>query len=88
MPPGVYRASPYWRFVGILTHLVLRLGSDASPMAKALPLYTVLVAGVPLVLSLTRLSFFAASLAPTCWRGSRSSQPYCFRNTWPVRSWC
>src|SRR4029453_989037 len=39
---------------GILTHLALRWGSDASPAAKALPLYVVLVAGgVPLVLSLT-----------------------------------
>jgi heavy metal translocating P-type ATPase len=38
---------------GILTHLALRWGSDASPAAKALPLYVVLVAGgVPLVLSL------------------------------------
>jgi heavy metal translocating P-type ATPase len=39
---------------GIVTHLSLRWGSDASPAAKALPLYVVLVAGgVPLVLSLT-----------------------------------
>jgi heavy metal translocating P-type ATPase len=39
---------------GIVTHLALRWGSDASPAAKALPLYVVLVAGgVPLVLSLT-----------------------------------
>jgi len=38
---------------GILTHLVLRWGSDVSPAAKALPLYLVLGAGgVPLVLSL------------------------------------
>ncbi|HEU4934924.1 MAG TPA: heavy metal translocating P-type ATPase [Vicinamibacterales bacterium] len=39
--------------VGILTHLMLRWGSDVSAAAKALPLYIVLVAGgVPLVLSL------------------------------------
>jgi heavy metal translocating P-type ATPase len=39
---------------GIVTHLALRWVSDASPAAKALPLYVVLVAGgVPLVLSLT-----------------------------------
>ncbi|HXW06469.1 MAG TPA: heavy metal translocating P-type ATPase [Vicinamibacterales bacterium] len=38
---------------GILTHLALRWGSDASPAAKVLPLYVVLVGGgVPLVLSL------------------------------------
>jgi len=38
---------------GILTHLALRWGSDASPGAKALPLYVVLIGGgVPLVLSL------------------------------------
>jgi len=38
---------------GILTHLALRWGSDASSVAKALPLYVVLVGGgVPLVLSL------------------------------------
>ena len=38
---------------GIFTHLALRWGSDASPVAKALPLYVVLVGGgVPLVLSL------------------------------------
>jgi heavy metal translocating P-type ATPase len=39
---------------GIVTHLALRWASGASPAAKALPLYVVLVAGgVPLVLSLT-----------------------------------
>lgn len=39
---------------GIVTHLALRWGSDASPAAEALPLYVVLAAGgVPLVLSLT-----------------------------------
>src|SRR5688572_4947274 len=39
--------------LGILTHLALRWGSDASPAAKVLPLYVVLVGGgVPLVLSL------------------------------------
>ena len=39
---------------GILAHLVLRWGTDASPAAKAVPLSVVLVAGgVPLVLSLT-----------------------------------
>ncbi|MGB2713953.1 MAG: heavy metal translocating P-type ATPase [Vicinamibacterales bacterium] len=39
---------------GIVTHLALRWASGASPTAKALPLYVVLVAGgVPLVLSLT-----------------------------------
>lgn len=38
---------------GILTHLVLRWGTNASPFAQALPLYVVLVAGgVPLVVSL------------------------------------
>jgi hypothetical protein len=38
---------------GILTHLAVRWGSEASPAAKALPLYVVLVGGgVPLVLSL------------------------------------
>jgi heavy metal translocating P-type ATPase len=38
---------------GIVTHLVLRWGSDASPAAQALPLYVVLGAGgMPLVLSL------------------------------------
>jgi heavy metal translocating P-type ATPase len=38
---------------GILTHLALRWGPDASPAVKALPLYVVLVGGgVPLVLSL------------------------------------
>jgi len=38
---------------GILTHLLLRWGSDASSAAKALPLHVVLVAGgVPLVLTL------------------------------------
>ena len=38
---------------GILTHLALRWGSDASPVVKTLPLYVVLVGGgVPLVLSL------------------------------------
>jgi heavy metal translocating P-type ATPase len=38
---------------GILTHLALRWGSDTSPVAKALPLYVVLVGGgMPLVLSL------------------------------------
>jgi cation transport ATPase len=38
---------------GILTHLGLRWGSDASPLVKVLPLYAVLVVGgVPLVLSL------------------------------------
>jgi heavy metal translocating P-type ATPase len=39
---------------GILTHVALRWGFDASPAARALPLYIVLVAGgVPLVLGLT-----------------------------------
>ena len=39
--------------VGILTHVALRWGSDASSAATAFPLYVVLVAGgVPLVLSL------------------------------------
>jgi heavy metal translocating P-type ATPase len=39
---------------GILTHLAVRWGSDASPAATTLPLYVVLVAGgVPLVLTLT-----------------------------------
>lgn len=38
---------------GILTHLALRWGADASPRVIGLPLYVVLVAGgVPLVLSL------------------------------------
>jgi cation transport ATPase len=38
---------------GILTHLALRWGSDASPVVKVLPLYVVLVGGgMPLVLSL------------------------------------
>lgn len=38
---------------GILAHLALRWGSDASPAAAALPLYVVLAGGgVPLVLSL------------------------------------
>jgi heavy metal translocating P-type ATPase len=38
---------------GILTHLALRWGADTSPVAKALPLYVVLVGGgMPLVLSL------------------------------------
>jgi heavy metal translocating P-type ATPase len=38
---------------GIVTHLVLRWGSDASPVMRELPLYVVLAAGgVPLVLSL------------------------------------
>src|SRR5688572_500249 len=38
---------------GIFTHLVLRWGTDTSPMTKALPLYVVLVGGgMPLVLSL------------------------------------
>ena len=40
-------------FAGILAHVVLRWGFDASPAATALPLYVVLAAGgVPLVLSL------------------------------------
>ena len=39
---------------GILTHLALRWGSDASPASTTLPLYVVLIAGgVPLVLTLT-----------------------------------
>jgi len=39
--------------VGILTHLALRWGSDASPPTTALPLHVVLVGGgVPLVASL------------------------------------
>jgi heavy metal translocating P-type ATPase len=43
---------------GILTHLVLRWGSDLSPSVKALPLYVVLAGGgVPLVLSLTAKLF-------------------------------
>ena len=38
---------------GIVAHLALRWGSDASPAARELPLYVVLAAGgVPLVLSL------------------------------------
>src|SRR5574338_1453669 len=43
---------------GILTHLALRWGSDASPAAIALPLYVVLAGGgVPLVASLARKLF-------------------------------
>jgi heavy metal translocating P-type ATPase len=53
---------------GILTHLALRWGSDASPVATDLPLYVVLVGGgVPLVLSLglklVRREFGAGLLA-------------------------
>jgi heavy metal translocating P-type ATPase len=44
---------PALAIAGILTHLVLRWASDASPTAKAVPLYVVLAAGgMPLVLSL------------------------------------
>jgi heavy metal translocating P-type ATPase len=67
-PTGSGTAAPEWwpsaaarasgiallAIAGILTHVALRWGSDASAAAKALPLYVVLVAGgVPLVLSLT-----------------------------------
>lgn len=53
---------------GILTHLALRWGFDASPAAQALPLYVVLVAGggplvVSLALKLVRREFGSDLLA-------------------------